>query len=160
VNARGRQRPDRRREALARILRERTAGSQEELLSRLAGAGFRATQATLSRDLARLGARRVASPSGGAAYELPEEERRDGLAAVRELVRAVSHNRSMVVVRTHPGSASAVARAVDLARLPEALGTIAGDDTVFIAPATPASPRALARRVADLLGAEVGAAKR
>jgi len=158
VKSRARQRPDRRREALARILRERTAGSQEELLARLAGAGFRATQATLSRDLARLGARRVAGPAGGAAYELPEEERRDGLSAVRELVRAVSCNRSMVVVRTHPGSASAVARAVDLARLPEALGTVAGDDTIFIAPVKAEAPRALARRVAQVFGLEVDGA--
>jgi transcriptional regulator of arginine metabolism len=137
---------------VARILRDGGAGSQEEILARLTAAGFAATQATLSRDLARLGARRVASRQGGTAYELPEEERRDGVEVLRGLVRTVDCNGSLVVVRTHPGSAPAVARAIDLARLPEALGTIAGDDTIFVAPAHPGRARRLADRIGGLLG--------
>ena len=69
---------DRRREAVARIIRARRVSTQEELLDALVAAGFRATQATLSRDLARLGARRVSSPEGGTVYELHPEDRRDG----------------------------------------------------------------------------------
>jgi transcriptional regulator of arginine metabolism len=141
---------DRRRDAVARLLRARRIGTQEELLEAVQRAGFRATQATLSRDLARLGARRVVEPGGGTRYELAAEERRDGLGAVAPLVASVSCNGSLVVVRTHPGSAPAVARAVDLARLPELLGTIAGDDTVFIAPVREARARALADRVRHL----------
>jgi transcriptional regulator of arginine metabolism len=137
---------------VARILRERRVGSQEELLRRLAAAGFPATQATLSRDLKRLGARRAASPEGGPVYELPEEERRDGTGALSGLVRTVACNGTLVVVRTHPGSAPAVARAIDLSRLPEALGTIAGDDTVFVAPGPGRGARALAGRVSALFG--------
>jgi transcriptional regulator of arginine metabolism len=144
-----RRRPDRRREAVARILRDRRIGTQDELLAALAVAGFPATQATLSRDLARLGARRIAAPEG-AVYELPEEARRDGVEALRGLVRQVSCNGSLVVVRTHPGSAPAVARAIDLARLPEVMGTIAGDDTVFVAPARDRRARPLAGRVGAL----------
>lgn len=147
-------RPDRRREAVARILRDRRVGTQEELLAALAGAGFPATQATLSRDLARLGARRVAAPGGGTVYELPEEERRDGVEALRGLVSRVDSNGSLVVVRTHPGSAPAVARAIDLARVEGLLGTIAGDDTVFVAPARGPGARSLAGRVAALFGVE------
>jgi len=59
---------DRRREAVARILRSRRIGTQDELLAALAAAGFEATQATLSRDLARLGARRVSRPEGGRSW--------------------------------------------------------------------------------------------
>jgi transcriptional regulator of arginine metabolism len=150
VRERGRQRPDRRREAVARILRERRVGTQEELLAALAGAGVRATQATLSRDLARLGARRVAAPGGGSVYELPEEARRDPVEALRGLVSQVSCNGSLVVVRTHPGSAPAVARAIDLARVPGILGTIAGDDTVFVAPSREPRARSLAGRIGAL----------
>jgi len=146
-------RPERRREEVARLLRERRIGTQEELLQALGQAGHRATQATLSRDLARLGARRVAEP-GGARYELSEEARRDGTEALRGLVGQVGCNGSLVVVRTHPGSAPAVARAIDLARLPEVLGTIAGDDTVFVAPAFPRRSRSLAERVGALFGVE------
>ncbi len=76
--------------------------------------------------------------------------RRDGLEAVAELVGSVASNGAMVVVRTHPGSAPAVARAIDLAGLPDVLGTIAGDDTVFVAPSRGSRARALAERVTRL----------
>jgi len=158
VSGRARQRPDRRREAVARILRDRRVGSQEELVARLSAAGFAATQATLSRDLARLGARRVASPDGGPVYELPDEDRRDGTLALAGLVRAVACNGALVVVRTHPGSAPAVARAIDLARLPGTLGTIAGDDTIFVAPARERGAAPLAARVRALFGLDPGSA--
>jgi transcriptional regulator of arginine metabolism len=141
---------ERRRQTVARVIRVRHIGTQEELLEALRADGFEATQATLSRDLARLGARRVSDPGGGTRYELSDEERRDGLDAVGRLVASVSCNGSLVVVRTHPGSAPAVARAIDLAELPEALGTIAGDDTVFIAPTQEKRARALADRVRRL----------
>ncbi len=139
-----------RRRAVVRLIRVRHIGTQDELLDALRADGFEATQATLSRDLARLGARRTSEPSGGSRYELSDERRRDGLDAVGRLVASVSCNGSLVVVRTHPGSAPAVARAIDLAELPETLGTIAGDDTVFIAPAREKRARALADRVRRL----------
>jgi transcriptional regulator of arginine metabolism len=145
--------PDRRRAAVAQILRAGRISTQEELLAALRRAGFRATQATLSRDLARLGARRGSLPDGGVVYELAEEAPGGGARAVRELVGAVRANGSLVVIRTHPGSAQAVARAVDLARLPEVLGTIAGDDTVFVAPARDRAARSLASRLTDLFRA-------
>ncbi len=147
---------ERRRDAVARIIRSRRISTQEGLLDALAGAGFRATQATLSRDLARLGARRVSRPDG-AFYELGEAQAEDAFAALRGLVTSVTANPSLVVVRTHPGSAPAIARAIDLAGVPEVLGTIAGDDTVFVAPAGEVRARRLAARLAELLGAIVTA---
>lgn len=154
---------DRRRDAVARIIRARRIGTQEELLEALVQAGFRATQATLSRDLARLGARRVSRPGGGMVYELADGAPDGGLAALRGLISSISANASLVVIRTHPGSAPAIARAIDLAQPPEVLGTIAGDDTIFVAPAGELRPRRLAARLAELLGtpaalAEAGAA--
>jgi transcriptional regulator of arginine metabolism len=145
--------PDRRRQAAAELIRSRRIGTQEELLAALRGAGFDATQATLSRDLARLGARRVSAPEGGARYELDDENRRDGLHTVAGLVASVASNGAMVVVRTHPGSAPAVARALDLSGLPEVLGTIAGDDTIFVAPADEGRAKALAELVRRLFRA-------
>jgi len=145
--------PGRRREAVARILRGRPIATQEELLAALGRAGFRATQATLSRDLARLGARRVHRPEGGTVYELSDDGPGDGVGAVRGLVTSIAANGHLVVVRTHPGSAPAVARAIDLSRMPGVLGTIAGDDTIFVAPARERRSRALADRLAALLGA-------
>ena len=144
---------DRRRDAIARIIRSRRIATQEELLAALAAAGFRATQATLSRDLARLGARRVSRPEGGTVYELADGAAASaGLGAVRGLVADVAANGTLVVIRTLPGSAPAVARAIDLAGLREVLGTIAGDDTIFVAPSAGLSPRRLSTRLGDLLG--------
>lgn len=145
---------DRRRDAVARLVRTRRIGTQEALLEALAQEGFTATQATLSRDLTRLGARRV-SRADGAYYEVEGPAAADPLAALRGLVVGIEGNASLVVVRTAAGAASAVARAVDDARLPEVLGTIAGDDTIFVAPAGALRPRALALRLGDLLGVEV-----
>jgi transcriptional regulator of arginine metabolism len=143
---------DRRRDAVSRILRSRRVSTQEALLDALQGEGFRATQATLSRDLARLGARRVSRPDG-AFYELPDDGPDGPLAPLRGLVTGVAANGSLAVIRTHPGSASAVAHAIDRAGLDQVLGTIAGDDTIFVAPAGTTTPRRLAARLASLLGA-------
>ena len=145
----------RRRAAVTRLIAAGRISTQEELLEALRSAGFRTTQATLSRDLARVGARRVSRPSGGTVYELGEELDADGASALRGLVAAVRTNGMLVVIRTHPGSAPAVARAIDLARLPEVLGTIAGDDTIFVAPTRKQGARALASRLSELLEARV-----
>jgi transcriptional regulator of arginine metabolism len=142
-----------RRAAIRRLLTERRISTQAALRALLAKAGHRVTQGTLSRDLAALGARRAPLPGGGAAYELPDagatpparEERR----AVGALVLRVRDNGSLVVVDTHSGAASAVAFALDRARLPEALGSIAGDDTVFVAPTQGMEAARLRARLED-----------
>ena len=142
----------RRREAVSRILRAGRVTTQEELLESLRREGVRATQGTLSRDLARLGARRVSRPDGSY-YEAGDGAPAAVAAAVAGLVSAVATNGSLVVIRTLPGSAPAVARAIDLARRTDVLGTIAGDDTVFVAPARNRGSRALATRLAGLFEA-------
>ena len=128
-----------RRGAIRGLIRDGQIATQEELRERLAKEGYDVTQATLSRDLARIGARRVSRPEGGTAYELPDaplpdrssEER---LRDVAEMVIDVVDNGTLVVIHTTPGAASAVALALDGARLEELIGTIAGDDTIFLAP--------------------------
>jgi len=142
----------RRREAVARILRVDRVATQEELLGSLRREGFQATQGTLSRDLARLGARRVSRPEGSY-YEAGDGAPAAVAASVAGLVSTVATNGSLVVIRTLPGSAPAVARAIDLARRNDVLGTIAGDDTVFVAPARGRGSRALACRLAGLFEA-------
>ncbi len=119
---------ERRRQAVLQILQGRAISTQEQLLGALRRGGFRSTQATLSRDLARLGVRRAPRPGGGAVYEIGDGPAPPG-SALSGLVGSVATNGSTVVVRTRPGSAPAVARAIDLAGLAEVLGTIAGDDT-------------------------------
>ncbi|MEI6225668.1 MAG: arginine repressor [Deltaproteobacteria bacterium] len=142
----------RRRDAVARILRAGRVSTQEELIAALREEGFQTTQATLSRDLARLSARRVSRPDGSY-YEIGDGAPATVAAAVSGLVSEVATNGSLVVIRTLPGSAPAVARAIDLARLPGVLGTIAGDDTVFVAPSRGRGAGALSGRLAGLFEA-------
>lgn len=116
--------------------------------------GFAVTQATLSRDLAQLRALRVSRPEG-TVYELEPTLGLVGdqrLREVGEMVVSVVDNGTLVVLLTQPGAASTVARAIDLARLREAMGSIAGDDTIFVAPGRGSSARQLARRLRQLLG--------
>jgi transcriptional regulator of arginine metabolism len=145
-------------EAIRRLISRQQVGTQEELRQLLAREGFEVTQATLSRDLARLGVRRVALPSGGTTYELGTSpaEPPDLLRNVRALIVDVQDNGTLVVLHTQPGAASAVARAIDLAKLPEALGTLAGDDTIFMAPSRGTSAGALRKRLRLLLGNGAG----
>jgi transcriptional regulator of arginine metabolism len=140
-----------RRQAVARVLSAQRIGTQEALQAALRREGVRATQATLSRDLTRLGARRVSSPDG-AWYEVDGPAKDQRGAALRGLVLGLETNASLAVVRTAVGAASAVARAIDDARLAEVLGTIAGDDTIFVAPAGGVTPKRLAARLAAVLG--------
>jgi transcriptional regulator of arginine metabolism len=143
-----------RREAIRNLLRSTSVATQEQLRRRLDELGFQTTQATLSRDLARLGAYHAPRPDGVSTYALGETPpQADPLADVRDMVLAIEGNDSLVVVHTRPGAASAVARAIDLARLPESLGTLAGDDTIFIAPKR-ISARTACRRLKKLLHKE------
>ena len=140
-----------RRELIRRILRTHLVATQEDLGRLLAKEGIEVNQATLSRDLARLMARRVTLPDGGTVYELAESPARrgdDALRQVHHLVTTVDEGDAMVVVRTLPGGAPAVAAAIDSSRPTGVLGTIAGDDTIFIVPARGVKPLKVKR---DLL---------
>ncbi|MGA9521488.1 MAG: arginine repressor [Myxococcaceae bacterium] len=144
---------DIRRAAIQRIIRSRQIGTQEELREFLAREGFDVTQATLSRDLAKLGARRVSRPEGGAFYEVGElraPEGAESLLQFRGMVNSVVATDALVVVHTPPGAASAVALGIDRARLNQIAGTIAGDDCIFIAPSRGISSARIARELSSM----------
>jgi transcriptional regulator of arginine metabolism len=129
--------PRARRETIRRLIATRRIATQEELRTLLAKDGYRCTQATLSRDLARLGARHVSRPDGGSLYELEELRAPppdDPMIGLPGVIRQMSENGALVVIHTQPGTAPAIARSIDMARLDGALGTLAGDDTIFVAP--------------------------
>jgi transcriptional regulator of arginine metabolism len=146
-----------RQEAIRRIIRTHAVSTQEELGQLLAREGFDATQATLSRDLAQLGAMRVSLPEGGTVYGLEDAPPPSGearLLELAEMIVSMDDNEMLVVIRTRPGSAPLVASTIDQARLPETLGTIAGDDTIFVAPSRGKSPRTLSKKLKTLFGKE------
>ena len=136
-----------RQRLIADWLRQQRIGSQEELVARLDLAGISATQATVSRDLEELGAVRIRR-DGAIHYRLPEQlesgdaGRLDRLLG--EWVTDIIAAGNLIVLKTPPGSANLVANALDAAGLDEVAGTIAGDDTIFLALVDGAVPGAVA----------------
>ena len=127
-------------EALRLIISSQQLGSQDELLNALQKEGFKLTQATLSRDLKQLKVAKAASMSGNYVYVLPNEtmyKRVSSPNSIREMMRvpgfiSVNFSGNMGIIRTRPGYASSIAWNIDNSDVPEILGTIAGDDTIFI----------------------------
>jgi transcriptional regulator of arginine metabolism len=127
---------DHRLRAISELIRSRAVASQEELAEGLAGLGLSVTQATISRDLDQLGAVKVRRDNR-LTYALPEQRAPAAgpelAAVVRDWVRSVDVAGNLVVLKTPPGSAHLVGVALDAADLPEVVGTICGDDTIFVA---------------------------
>ena len=127
-------------EALRLIISSKQMGSQEELLNALKEEGFRLTQATLSRDLKQLKVAKAATMGGGYVYVLPNEpmyKRVTSKETIREMMSSTGYvslavSGNMAVIRTRPGYASSLAWHIDNSGMESILGTIAGDDTIFI----------------------------
>ena len=128
-----------RQRAIRDLVEQRPIRTQQELAAALRDRGFRATQATISRDVAELGLVKVAR-DGTQGYAVPprlsegEASGEDRLRALfRDLPVEIRQAGQLLILRTLPGSAHAIAAALDRARWPEVVGSIAGDDTVFVA---------------------------
>jgi transcriptional regulator of arginine metabolism len=141
---------NRRQRAISQLIRENAFASQEELATLLSARGFAATQATISRDLEQIGAVKVRR-GGQSSYALPEQIQTtppSRLAALfDEFVRSVLPAGNLLVVKTPPGSAHMIGVALDQSGFAEIVGTICGDDTVFIACETPSAARRLEERI-------------
>lgn len=150
----------RRQQLIRRLVSGRTLHSQHELQDLLREEGFEATQATLSRDLAELGV--LKGPDG---YRLPGGETppastsRLEQALRRELLSVIAGG-TTVVIRTPSGHGNALAVEIDAARLTGLLGSIAGDDTIFLAATGPAAARRIASQLARLAGLASGVTTR
>ena len=127
-------------EALRLIISSQQLGSQDELLIALQKEGFKLTQATLSRDLKQLKVAKAASMSGSYVYVLPNEtmyKRVSTPNSIREMMTvpgfvSINFSGNIGIIKTRPGYASSIAWNIDNSDIPEILGTIAGDDTIFI----------------------------
>ena len=127
-------------EALRLIISSQQLGSQDELLNALQKEGFKLTQATLSRDLKQLKVAKAASMSGNYVYVLPNEtmyKRVSSPNSIREMMKvpgfiSINFSGNIGIIKTRPGYASSIAWNIDNSDGPEILGTIAGDDTIFI----------------------------
>lgn len=123
--------------ALRWLLENTEASSQEDLREALQSLNFAANQSTISRDLRRIGAIKSTDTLGRTTYRILPESFTTSLRSLTGLIRGVFHNDSLIVLKTDPGSAPLIARHIDSLRSKEVLGTIAGDDTIFVAPSYP-----------------------
>ncbi len=129
-----------RMEALKMLISSMELGSQEEVLRALEKEGFKLTQATLSRDLKQLKVAKASTLRGDYVYVLPNDtmyKRVSTAGSIREMmnssgVLSINFSGNMGVIKTRPGYASAIAWNIDSSDLPPVLGSIAGDDTIFI----------------------------
>jgi transcriptional regulator of arginine metabolism len=136
-----------RQQALLRVVQRQHLATQADLVRALRSAGFAATQATVSRDIVELGLVKVArdgthayaSPTAATPGGGPERLRR--FCEDYPVEGAIAAN--LVVLRSLPGTANALAAALDASRLDEVVGTLAGDDTVFVAASTERQARSL-----------------
>ena len=137
-----------RRATILRILRGAHVRKQEDIVQLLREAGHDVTQSSVSRDLRELGVLKA-----GGRYLAPQEATRplEDFGALRPFVLGVATaGASLTVLRTATGSAQTVAAAIDKAEWPEVVGTISGDDTIFIATDTAAAQSAVVARLRNL----------
>jgi transcriptional regulator of arginine metabolism len=140
------------------LLRERPITNQGQLVDLLEQEGVIATQATVSRDLDELGAIKVRVAGGDAVYAIPEHPA-DRVVPEDLLKRVLANwvvdiqsSANIVVLRTPPGSAHVVASAIDRAGIPDVLGTVAGDDTMFVVTYEGTEGKDLAARFREIAG--------
>ena len=137
-----------RHSAILRILRTAPVRKQDEIVRRLREEGHEVTQSSISRDLRDLGVLKA-----GGRYLPPDDGNRslDDFGTLRQFVRGLATAGSaLTVLRTTIGAAQSVAIAIDKAAWPEVVGTISGDDTIFIATDTAAAQVTLVARLRDL----------
>jgi transcriptional regulator of arginine metabolism len=135
---------EKRQQKLLSLIRAKPVSTQGELASHLERAGFAATQSSISRDLEELG---VIKRRGR--YVVPHAAKG---AAARGLVSLDVAGDALVVARCEPGLASAVAVAIDGAAIKEIVGTLAGEDTIFVAVAERKAQRAVIKKIWELFG--------
>jgi transcriptional regulator of arginine metabolism len=126
-----------RQQAILRLVRDRALSTQSELVDALREEGHDVTQTTVSRDVQELGLVKVRAPSGRLVYSIPggdDVDRRHAIGvAMRRYATSVERAGPLVVVTTPSGYASALAQALDEGSHPGIAGTIAGDNTIFVA---------------------------
>ena len=133
-----------RQQKILDLIRAKPVGTQEDLRTLLDRAGVPATQSSVSRDLEELG---VVKQHGH--YTLP----RTNGTPLRGLLSLDQAGDSLVIARTFPGLASAVAVEIDAAAIPEVVGTIAGEDTIFVAVRDAKAQRAALKQIWEMFAA-------
>ena len=144
-----------RHEKIKELIQQYDIDTQEELASRLNEAGFKVTQATVSRDIRALKMMKVTGKDGKSRYvilqELPTELGEKYTRVLHDALLTIDQGQTILVIRTVPGMAMGVAAALDALNWEEILGSIAGDDTVMCVARTLEEASSVAERLKSIL---------
>lgn len=144
-----------RHEKIKELIQQYDIDTQEELASRLNEAGFKVTQATVSRDIRALKMMKVTGKDGKSRYvilqELPTEMGEKYTRVLHDALLTIDQGQNILVIRTVPGMAMGVAAALDALNWEEILGSIAGDDTVMCVTRTLEEASSVAERLKSIL---------
>ena len=144
---------------ICELIEKHEIETQDELVRKLEENGMKITQATVSRDIRELHLVKVVGENGRIRYALPtEDSQASAPMAARRFSRVLQEAfvscdtaGNLVVIHTMVGMGGAVGAALDNLRMEEAVGTIAGDDTIFIATKSAASSEALVKKIRELI---------
>ncbi|MBQ3157837.1 MAG: arginine repressor [Clostridia bacterium] len=141
--------------AILDIIEKNDIETQEELADALRMRGFQVTQATVSRDIKELRLLKVLTPMGTYKYATANKAE-NGLTdrfirMLSESVLSVASSENMIVIKTLSGSAAVAAEALDSFHWPEMLGTIAGDNTIFMVVRTAEEVQKVVERIQDMM---------
>ena len=145
-----------RQEAIRNILNEQEIQTQEELAEALRKRGFSVTQATVSRDIREMRLIKLSRSNGGYQYGIQEGNTDIGsnermIRMHRECMLSVESSGQMIVIKTLSGSANTAAEALDSMDMPDILGSIAGDNTIFLVARAEEKASMIAERVRNLM---------
>ena len=140
-----------RQKKILEIVNRYNIETQDDLIDRLMVEGFAVTQATISRDIRELQLNKVLTGKGNYRYVAPKKE--DMVAGIKftaalvDSIISVEYAQNIVVIKTYPGLANAVASGIDNLAIAEVLGCVAGDDTIFVATQNEGAAKTFSERI-------------
>ena len=144
-----------RQERILELISQYEIETQDEMMTYLQNEGFKVTQATVSRDLKELKLTKTLTPRGTYRYSISHHSRQTSPRkfnnAIADSMIQVEYAMNIVVVKTYPGLAAAVASAVDSLDLINMLGCVAGDDTIIIITKDEPSSREISKKIKELM---------
>ncbi len=147
-----------RHQMIIKLVSEEKIDTQESLQAALAAHGFKVTQATVSRDIKDLSLIKVVLPDGSYKYRIPslrknglKEENSAIMSFISDSVLSVDYAGNTVVVKCHSGMAQAVCAKLDRTKLENVVGTLAGDDTIFILMRTESDAQRLVKELNSII---------
>lgn len=138
------------KEVIRGLIGDGFTGTQSDISKQLRSKGFKVTQSTVSRTLNEMGVTKELS-GGKQIYKLGEKPRSHYRGSLSDLVVSIATNDSLIVIKTNPGSAMFIAGFIDHECKTTVLGTVAGDDTIFVAPQNTSKLSAVVKEIESTL---------